>query len=209
VGRGPRRGGRRGRRPSRAARSPPTIAAPGPPSSRRAGGFGPRTRAVTAPACAPSITAGADRAVPISSASRPTADGRPCQNGRSKARRRRSASARPQAPVASWAAETTTRTRSSSMAGQLTPGHGRGAGATGWDAVWMTELTIAAPRARLPVYVAVPDGPGPWPGVVVIHDGMGMGQDVRNQADWLAGHGYLAAAPDLFRGRAQISCMIS
>lgn len=73
----------------------------------------------------------------------------------------------------------------------------------------MTELTIAAPRAQLPVYLAVPDGPGPWPGVVVIHDGMGMGQDVRNQADWLAGHGYLAAAPDLFRGRAKISCMIS
>src|SRR5262249_19726432 len=86
---------------------------------------------------------------------------------------------------------------------------GRGAGATRCDAVGMTELTIAAPRARLPVYLAVPDGPGPWPGVVVIHDGMGMGRDVRNQADWLAGHGYLAAAPDPFRGRAKISCMIS
>jgi carboxymethylenebutenolidase len=73
----------------------------------------------------------------------------------------------------------------------------------------MAELTIAAPRAGLPVYLAVPDGPGPWPGVVVIHDGMGMSQDVRNQADWLSGHGYLAAAPDLFRGRAGISCMIS
>jgi carboxymethylenebutenolidase len=73
----------------------------------------------------------------------------------------------------------------------------------------MTELTIAAPSAGLPAYVAVPDGPGPWPGVVVIHDGMGMSQDVRNQADWLAGHGYLAVAPDLFRGRAKISCMIS
>jgi len=78
-----------------------------------------------------------------------------------------------------------------------------------WDAVWVTELTIAAPTAQLPVYLAVPDGPGPWPGVVVIHDGMGMSQDVRNQADWLAGHGYLAVAPDLFRGRARISCMIS
>jgi carboxymethylenebutenolidase len=73
----------------------------------------------------------------------------------------------------------------------------------------MTELTIAAPRAELPLYVASPGGPGPWPGVVVIHDGMGMSQDVRNQADWLAGHGYLAAAPDLFRGRAKLSCMIS
>jgi carboxymethylenebutenolidase len=73
----------------------------------------------------------------------------------------------------------------------------------------MTELTIAAPRAELPLYLASPGGPGPWPGVVVIHDGMGMSQDVRNQADWLAGHGYLAAGPDLFRGRAKLSCMIS
>src|SRR5438045_7875595 len=73
----------------------------------------------------------------------------------------------------------------------------------------MTELTIAAPRAELPLYLAVPDGQGPWPAVVVIHDGMGMSQDVRNQADWFAGHGYLAAAPGLFRGRARLSCMIS
>ena len=77
------------------------------------------------------------------------------------------------------------------------------------DAVWHDRADDRGPQAQLPVYLAVPDGPGPWPGVVVIHDGMGMGQDVRNQADWLAGHGYLAAAPDLFRGRAKISCMIS
>ena len=42
----------------------------------------------------------------------------------------------------------------------------------------MGKIQIPAPR-RLRGYLATPTGPGPWPGVVVIHDAVGMTPDLR------------------------------
>jgi carboxymethylenebutenolidase len=57
----------------------------------------------------------------------------------------------------------------------------------------------AASAPELDAHLAVPPvGTGPWPGVVVVHELFGLNDDIRQQADRLAGAGYLALAPDLF-----------
>jgi carboxymethylenebutenolidase len=58
-------------------------------------------------------------------------------------------------------------------------------------------------------YVAEPTSPGPWPGVVVIHEVFGLTDDIKAKADRFAQQGYLAVAPDLFAGQPKGICVLS
>ena len=56
-------------------------------------------------------------------------------------------------------------------------------------------------------YFATPASKGRVPAVVVLHDAGGLSQDIRNQADWLAAEGFLAAAPQLYRRGGPLLCI--
>jgi carboxymethylenebutenolidase len=49
-------------------------------------------------------------------------------------------------------------------------------------------------------YVAKPEGNGPFPTVIMIHEFFGLNADIVSKADLLAQGGYLVIAPDTFRG---------
>jgi carboxymethylenebutenolidase len=69
------------------------------------------------------------------------------------------------------------------------------------------DIEIRTGHGSMPAYSAVPRTPPPWPGVVVVHDFTGMSQDLRAQADWLAGEGFLAVAPDLYHWGSRLRCL--
>ena len=56
-------------------------------------------------------------------------------------------------------------------------------------------------------HLALPDEPGPHPGVVVIHEIFGLNENIKDIAGRFADQGYAALAVDLFGGRNRAVCM--
>lgn len=56
-------------------------------------------------------------------------------------------------------------------------------------------------------YLALPDTPGPHPGVVVVHEAFGLNDNIRDICQRFAAEGYAALGVDLFEGRNRALCM--
>jgi carboxymethylenebutenolidase len=63
--------------------------------------------------------------------------------------------------------------------------------------------TVQFPSGKETVsgFLAVPDKPGIYPGIVVIHEWWGLNDWVKEQTEKLAAQGYVALAVDLYRGK--------
>ncbi|HWE89253.1 MAG TPA: dienelactone hydrolase family protein [Pseudonocardiaceae bacterium] len=73
------------------------------------------------------------------------------------------------------------------------------------------DVKIGSSTDSIDGYVAVPPasvaGEGPWPGVVIVHDIAGLGDDSRSIAERFATAGYLAVVPDLFGHGGFVRCV--
>lgn len=63
-----------------------------------------------------------------------------------------------------------------------------------------SELSFDIDGLKMCAHVARPEGAGPWPAVLLAHDGVGLEEYQRQRADDLAGRGYLAMAMDYHGG---------
>ncbi|MEV5651636.1 dienelactone hydrolase family protein [Nocardia sp. NPDC052254] len=72
----------------------------------------------------------------------------------------------------------------------------------------MSQTRIDTPHGVIDAEIVRPEGTGPWPGVVVVHDVLGMSDDLREITRNIAAAGYLAAAPRLADGSGP-RCLVS
>lgn len=77
------------------------------------------------------------------------------------------------------------------------------------EPVDLSSLSASAGGShRLTGHLARPEGGGPWPGVVVVHEALGVNDVMLRQVERLSGAGYLTLMPDLFTQGGARRCLI-
>jgi carboxymethylenebutenolidase len=71
----------------------------------------------------------------------------------------------------------------------------------------VTTIEIDTPAGRIDALLDVPDGQGPWPGVVVIHDAFGYGPDKQSINSHVAAAGYVAITPNMYARGGRVRCI--
>ncbi len=67
--------------------------------------------------------------------------------------------------------------------------------------------TFQSESRQLEGYLARPQGEGPFPGIVVIHEAYGLNENIKDISRRFADQGYAVLAVDLFTGRSRAICM--
>ena len=71
----------------------------------------------------------------------------------------------------------------------------------------METITINTPDGPIDAVLSVPEGEGPWPGVVVIHDAFGYRPDNESISRRIAAAGYIAVTPNMFSRGGRARCI--
>jgi carboxymethylenebutenolidase len=98
------------------------------------------------------------------------------------------------------------------VAGALAAGYALAAGPVRADVIVTSaeglvagDVSIETPDGALSAYRARPEGSGPFPVVIVVHEIFGVHEYVRDVCRRLAREGHLAVAPDLFARQGDVS----
>lgn len=71
----------------------------------------------------------------------------------------------------------------------------------------VTTVQVDTSDGPIEALLCKPDGPGPWPGVVIVHDAVGFTSDNTAIVQRVAAGGYLAIAPNLYSRGGRLRCM--
>ena len=74
----------------------------------------------------------------------------------------------------------------------------------------ITTSPVTVPKVAgqpMGAYLALPDGEGPFPGIVVIHEIFGLNDNIREITHCFAREGYTALAVDLFSTGNRVVCI--